>query len=60
MGYIVVSIFAFIVGILLGQDIERGKYLEKIQAMKALVKRNDKILEAKEKEVDKQKKEILN
>ena len=51
MGYIVVSIFAFIVGILLGQDIERGKYLEKIQAMKALVKRNDKILEAKEKEV---------
>lgn len=56
MGYIVVSIFAFIVGILLGQDIERGKYLEKIQAMKALVKRNDKILEAKEKEVDKQKK----
>lgn len=49
MGYIVVSIFAFIVGILLGQDIERGKYLEKIQAMKALVKRNDKILEAKRK-----------
>ena len=54
IGYIVVSIFAFIVGILLGQDVERGKYLEKIQAMKALVKRNDKILEAKE--VDKQKK----
>lgn len=89
MEYIVVGVFAFIVGVFLGQDIERGKYPEKferdvqefiqsddfkncdfIKAMKALVKRNDEIcetnaklhllLDTKEKEINKQKKEILN